>query len=81
MNETKFAARTSAYVSFKHIAINLMGSRDSTVGIGRPRGRIGVRWGQDFSLLRVVQTDSGVHPTSYPKDTGGIFSGVKSAVA
>jgi hypothetical protein len=27
-------------------------------------------WGQEFSLLHVVQTSSGVHPTSYPLGTG-----------
>jgi hypothetical protein len=31
------------------------------------------RWGQEISLLQVVQTGSG----SYPMDTGGSFSGVK----
>jgi hypothetical protein len=31
------------------------------------------RWGQEFSLLHVVQTCSGVHPTSYPIGTGGSF--------
>jgi hypothetical protein len=34
-----------------------------------------------FSLLHVVQTDSGVHPASYPMGTGGSFSGVKAAEA
>jgi hypothetical protein len=39
---------------------------------------VGVRWGQEFSLLHVVQTGSGVHPTSYPMATGGSFPrGVK----
>jgi hypothetical protein len=33
------------------------------------------RWGQEFS--HVVQTGSGVHPTSYPMGTGGFFLGVK----
>jgi hypothetical protein len=35
------------------------------------------RWEQEFSLLHVVQTGSGVHPTSYPMGTGGSFPGVK----
>jgi hypothetical protein len=35
------------------------------------------RWGQEFLLLRFVQTGSGVHPTSYPMGTGGSFPGVK----
>jgi hypothetical protein len=38
------------------------------------------QYGQEFSLLYVVQTGSGVHPTSYPMDTGGSFPGVKAAV-
>jgi hypothetical protein len=29
------------------------------------------------SILHVVQTGSGVHPTSYPIGTGGSFSGIK----
>jgi hypothetical protein len=33
------------------------------------------RWGQEFSLLHVVQTGSGVHPTSYPMGTGGKAAG------
>jgi hypothetical protein len=35
------------------------------------------RWGQEFSLLHVVQTGSGAHPASYPMGTGGSFPGVK----
>jgi hypothetical protein len=31
----------------------------------------GSRWGQEFSLLHVVQTGSGIHPTSSPMGTGG----------
>jgi hypothetical protein len=37
------------------------------------------RWGQEFSLLRVVQTGSGVYSTSYPMCTGGSFPGGKAA--
>jgi hypothetical protein len=37
--------------------------------------------GQDFSLLHVVQTGSGVHPTSYPMGKGGSFPGDKAAGA
>jgi hypothetical protein len=37
------------------------------------------RWGQEFSLLHVVQTGSGVHPASYTMDTGGSFPGGKAA--
>jgi hypothetical protein len=39
------------------------------------------RYGQEFSLLQVVQTGSGVHPTSYPKGIGGFFSVDKAAGA
>jgi hypothetical protein len=34
---------------------------------------------QEFSLPHVVETGSGVHPTSYPKGTVGSFSGNKVA--
>jgi hypothetical protein len=33
--------------------------------------------GQEFYLLHVVQTGSGIHPTSYPMGTGSSFPGVK----
>jgi hypothetical protein len=39
------------------------------------------RQGQEFSLLYVVQTGSGVHPTSYPMGTGGFLPGGKAAGA
>jgi hypothetical protein len=35
------------------------------------------RYGQEFSILHVVQTDSGGHPTSYPLGTGALSPGVK----
>jgi hypothetical protein len=34
------------------------------------------RWGQEFSLLYVVQTGFGVHPTSYPMGTVAHSQGV-----
>jgi hypothetical protein len=34
-------------------------------------------WGQEFSPLHIVQTCSGVHPTSYSMGTGGSFPRVK----
>jgi hypothetical protein len=37
------------------------------------------RYGQDFSLLNIVQTCSGVHPTSYRMGIGGSFPGGKAA--
>jgi hypothetical protein len=51
-------------------------NRDSTVGITTGYGS---RWGKEFLLLHVVQTDPGVHPTSYEMGTGGSFSGGKGA--
>jgi hypothetical protein len=32
---------------------------------------------QEFSLLKIVQSGFGVHPTSYPMGTGSSFPGVK----
>jgi hypothetical protein len=57
-------------------------SRDSAVGIVATdwtTESLGFesRYGQKFSLLHVVQTGSGVHPTSYTMGTGGSFPGVK----
>jgi hypothetical protein len=37
--------------------------------------------GQEFSLLQIVQTGSGVHPTSYSMGAGGSFPGGKAAGA
>jgi hypothetical protein len=61
--------------------------RDSAVGIATGYGLddqgVGVRVlvGQDFSILYVVETGSGVHPPSYPIGTGGSFPGSKAAGA
>jgi hypothetical protein len=60
-------------------------SRGSVVGIATGYGlddrgvgvRVPVR--PEFSLLHVVQTGSGAHPTSYPIGTGGSFPGGKVA--
>jgi hypothetical protein len=63
------------------------GSMDSSVGIatgyGLDDGGVGVRVpeGSRFSFLHVVQTGSGVHPTSYPMGTQGSFPGGKAAGA
>jgi hypothetical protein len=62
-------------------------SRDSSVGLatgyGLEDGGVGVRVPvrQEFLLLHVVQTGSGVHSTSYTLDTGGSFLGGKAAGA
>jgi hypothetical protein len=60
------------------------GSRDSSVGIATgygldDQGGAGVRVpvGEKFSLLHIVQTGSGVHPTSYKMGTVGTFPGLK----
>jgi hypothetical protein len=52
-------------------------SRDSYVGIatGWTAGVQFLAEARDFYFLHVVQTDSGVHPTSYPMGTGGSFLG------
>jgi hypothetical protein len=56
-------------------------SRDSAIGIATgwttERSGFESRQGQEFSLLNVVQTGSGVHPTSYTMSTGSSFPGVK----
>jgi hypothetical protein len=39
------------------------------------------RWGQEFPLLHVVQTGSGVHPTSYTMGSRGLFLGGNAAGA
>jgi hypothetical protein len=37
------------------------------------------QWGQEFSLLLIVQTGSEVHPTTYPMGTEGYFPCGKAA--
>jgi hypothetical protein len=62
-------------------------SRDSVVGIATSYGlddkgsEFESRWGQEFSLLQIIQTGSEVPPTSYPMGTGGSFPGGKAAGA
>jgi hypothetical protein len=61
--------------------------QDSAVGIATSYGlddqgiEFESQWGQEFSLLHVVQTDPGAHHTSYPMGTGGPFPGGKAAGA
>jgi hypothetical protein len=59
-------------------------SRDSSVGIATGYGLDDQGGGSSspgrvkmFSLLHIVQTGSGVYPTSYKMGTGGSFPGVK----
>jgi hypothetical protein len=59
-------------------------SRDSVVGIATGYGLddrgVGIRVPVGARIfLHVVQTGSGVYPTSYPMGTGGSFPGVKAA--
>jgi hypothetical protein len=61
-------------------------SLDSSVGIASGYGLedgvgIQVPMGQEFSLLHVVQTGSGAHPTSYTMGTVSSFPGGKEAEA
>jgi hypothetical protein len=61
-------------------------SRDSVVGVATGYGldEGGGRSsspGRVTNFLHVVQTGSGVHPSSYPMDTGGSFPGGKAAGA
>jgi hypothetical protein len=53
-----------------------------TIPVVDDRG-VGVRFPVGARILssQVVQTGSGVHPTSYPIDTGCSFSGGKAAGA
>jgi hypothetical protein len=57
-------------------------SRDSVVGIATGYGldnrgvRVRVRQGQEFSLLHVVRTGSGAHPTSIQWVPGALSPGV-----
>jgi hypothetical protein len=54
-------------------------SRDNSVGIATGYGpEFESRYDKEFFLLQVVQTGSGVHPTSYPMGTGGSFPGGKA---
>jgi hypothetical protein len=60
-------------------------NQDSVVGIATGYGQdnrgvgVRVRYGQEFSLLHFVQTDSGALTASYPMCTGGSFPGGKAA--
>jgi hypothetical protein len=65
-----------------NFSLNSLESRDSSVGIATgygpddqggessSPGRV-----KKFSLLHIVQTGSGVHPTSYKMGTGGKAAG------
>jgi hypothetical protein len=65
------------------VMLDVSKSRDSAGGIvtgwTTEGSEFESRQDQEFSLLHVVQTDSGVHPTSYPTVTGTYFLGGKAA--
>jgi hypothetical protein len=60
-------------------------SRHRAVGIATGYGwttegsQLESRWGQEFSLLHVVQTGSGAQPDSYPMCTVSFFPEGKAA--
>jgi hypothetical protein len=61
-------------------------SRDSVVSIATGYGlddkeSRSSTSGRGKNSLHVIQTDSGVHPTSYPVGTGSCFPGSKEAGA
>jgi hypothetical protein len=70
------------------VAVNILKSRDSLVGIALgyglhdrgPRIRFPAGAG-NFPLHHRVQNGSGAHPASYPTGTRGSFSGSKVAGA
>jgi hypothetical protein len=62
----------SYYISF--VSIVTRGCELDDLGFIPGRSR-------DFSLRHRVQTDSGVHSTSYPMCIGGSFPGLKAAGA
>jgi hypothetical protein len=59
-------------------------SRNSLVGIATGYGlddrgvRVRVPLSQEYCLLHVAQTGTGVHPASYPLGTGGCLPWVKA---
>jgi hypothetical protein len=66
------------------VDLNIVGSRDSSIGIATGYGLEEQGGGSSspgrvkkFSLLHIVQTGSGVHPTSYKLGIGVSFPGVK----
>jgi hypothetical protein len=66
------------------MTIQEVGSRGSVVGIAtgyglEDRGGRSSSPGRVKNFLHVVQTGSGVHPTSYLVGTGGSFPGGKAA--
>jgi hypothetical protein len=81
------SAQTNHITTFEIKTFPKIENRDSSVGIatgyGLEDGGIGVRVTvkQKYSPLRVVQTGSVVHPTSYTMGTRGSFLGGKATGA
>jgi hypothetical protein len=64
--------------------IILLWSGDSSVGIVmgyRLDSPGSIPGSAKFSLINSIQTDTGVHPASYPMGTGGSFPGDRAARA
>jgi hypothetical protein len=71
-----------AWYLVKHSDFSLDSSVGIALGYGPEDGSARVRFpagAGNFSLHHRVQADSGAHPASYPRDTGGSFSGGKVA--
>jgi hypothetical protein len=49
------------------------------VGLYWDRSEFESQYGQEFFLLYVLQTCSGVYPTTYTMGGGGSFTGIKAA--
>jgi hypothetical protein len=82
--QSRFLPLTSTFNDFPYQYIR---DRDSAVDIATGYRlddqwlELKSRWGQEFSLLHVVQTRSGAHLAPYPMGTVGSFSGGKAAGA
>jgi hypothetical protein len=67
------------YLSKKGRSQNISASIETGYGLDYRGVGVRVPVRQEFSLLHVVQTGSGVHPTSYTMGTKGTFPGGKAA--
>jgi hypothetical protein len=75
---SEFTVVVFVFFPQRHIKFILYGEPVGThwLRAGRPKGRISSP-GRVKNFLHVIQTGSGVHPTSYPIGTAGCFPGVK----
>jgi hypothetical protein len=80
----RISAAETPYIE-NNAADNSVRSRDGAVGIASATGwtaegvRVRIPLRYTFSLLYVVQIGCGVHPASYPMDTGDFSPGGKAA--